>query len=288
MPVIGESCPSCGNRLSWERDTCLGCGAYVGAPNVREMAVERDRLAARFEKSVEDSKARGCFDTVTAFTESVDKDSVAVVNLWPDFLAQFLNGEKSLYSGYALQTDAETRRAAERSNDRERLGTEGILFGNYGPHIRYAALSLDGGEGLVSYGSCSVSLRKELCLNKATLIEENSYSFVRRHRILPGDTIPEGRRALWQHRHYLATAKLAGKIDKSTTDRDFAGLLLYSVGDRSTDEFIEVHVYGPFGKEAFVTAVIPAIKKAKSKDDRFHLAKIRDSLGKSGIPCKQV
>ncbi len=217
MPVIGESCPSCGNRLSWERDTCLGCGAYVGAPNVREMAVERDGLVARFEKSI-----------------------------------------------------------------------KGILFGNYGPHIRYAALSLDGGEGLVSYGSCSVSLRKELCLNKATLMEENSYSFVRRHRILPGDTIPEGRRALWQDRHYLATAKIAGKIDKSTTGRDFAGLLLYSVGDRSTDEFIEVHIYGPFGKEAFATAVIPAIKKAKSKDDRFYLAKIRDSLGKSGIPCKQV
>ena len=167
MIVIDDNCPTCGCQLTWEKDTCLGCGTYVGAPNVREVAVERDKLLTRYEKTVEESKARGCFDEVSAFTDSVAKNSSAVINLWPEFLAQFLNGDKSIYSTYALQTDAETRKAAERSNDKERRGTEGTLFGQYGPHIRYAALSLDGGEGLVSYGSCCVSLRQQLCLNTA-------------------------------------------------------------------------------------------------------------------------
>ena len=224
MIVIDDNCPTCGCQLTWEKDTCLGCGTYVGAPNVREVAVERDKLLTRYEKTVEESKARGCFDEVSAFTDSVAKNSSAVINLWPEFLAQFLNGDKSIYSTYALQTDAETRKAAERSNDKERRGTEGTLFGQYGPHIRYAALSLDGGEGLVSYGSCSVSLRQLLCLNTATLMEENSYTFLRRYRLLPGDPIPEARRAVWQDRHYLATVKLADKIDKSMTNGQFAEL----------------------------------------------------------------
>ncbi len=288
MIVIDNICPTCSNPLTWEKDTCLSCGTYVGAPNVREVTLEQDKLLDRYEKKVEECKARGCFDEVSAFTDRIINDSEAVINLWPEFLAQFLNGDKSIYSTYTLQTDAETRKAADRSNDKERRGTEGTLFGQYGPHIRYAALSLDGGEGLVSYGSCSVSLRQQLCLNTATLMEENSYTFLRRYRLLPGDPIPEARRAVWQDRHYLVTAKLADKIDKSTTDSQFTELLLFSEGDRATDEFIEVHVYGPFSKEAFVAAVIPSIKQAKSIDDRFYLSNIRDSLGKSGIPCKRV
>ena len=152
MPVIADHCPNCNSPLSWEKDSCLGCGHYVGPPNIREVESERDALSARYEQTVEASRARGCLNMVIEFIETVAQDSVAVINMWPSFLAQFLNGEKSLYSGYALQTEAETRWAANLSNDRERRGTEGTLFGVYGPQIRCAALSIDG-IGLVSYGS---------------------------------------------------------------------------------------------------------------------------------------
>ena len=287
MPVIADHCPNCNSPLSWEKDSCPSCGHYVGPPNIREVESERDALKARYEQAAEDSRARGCLNMVTEFTERVAQDSVAVINLWPSFLAQFLNGEKSLYSGYTLQTEAETRRAANLSNDRERRGTEGTLFGDYGLQIRYAALSIDC-IGLVSYGSCSVSLRNALCINKGTLLEENSYSFVHRHRILPGDQIPEGRRAVWQDRHYLASAKIAGTIVQATTERNFAKLLLLSNGDRATDEFIEVHIYGAFGKEAFVAAAVPAVKKATTQEERCDLGKIHDSLVSLGILCKQV
>ena len=52
MAVIDENCPNCGSRLSLEKDTCLGCRTYVGAPNVREVTLERDKLLTRYEKTV--------------------------------------------------------------------------------------------------------------------------------------------------------------------------------------------------------------------------------------------
>jgi hypothetical protein len=173
------------------------------------------------------------------------------------------------------QTEAETRCAAQLSNDRQRRATEALLFGKYAPEIRYAALSLDG-KGLVSYGSCSVALLDKLCFNKATLLEENSYPFVRSHRLLPGDDIPSGYRSVWKDRHWLTIAKLAYRISELTQAEEFAGLLLRSDGDRVADEFIEVHLYGTFGRQAFVGATIPSPEHASNDEEAYSLGKVRD------------
>ena len=287
MPNSAETCPDCGCALSWASDHCDGCGKSAAAPNVREVAAEGDALAKRFTNAVGDNKKRGCEQITAAFERDTASKSVAVINLSPEFLGQMLRDDKSLYSGYALQTDAETRRAANDLNDRERRGTEGTLFGDYGPQIRYASLSLDG-VGLTSYGSCTVSLRDALCQNKGTLLEENSYGFVRRHRIMPGDAIPEGWRAGWKDRQYLATAKVAARLTSTTTQQEFAKLLLHSVGDRSTDDFIEVHIHGSFGRNAFVAAVIPRPEGTKDRNQAFNLGEVRDLLDQLNIPCTQI
>lgn len=287
MPEIAEKCPECDTSLSWASDHCQGCGIPIGAPNVREVAAERAALMRRYDQAVADNRKRGCESIADAFTTAVAEYSQAAINLWPAFLGQMLRDDKPLYSGYALQTEAETRLAADRSNDRKRRGTEGTLFGDYGLDIRYAALSLDG-RGLVSYGSCTVSLRDALCQNKATLLEENAYDFVRRHRLLPGDPIPEARRALWKDRQYLATAKIAGDLRNDTTPEEFSALLLRSSGDRATDRFIEVHIHGSFGRAAFVAAAIPRPENGKTPEVRFSLGEIRDSLDRLNIPCEQI
>jgi hypothetical protein len=282
--IVTESCPLCGKALSWEKDHCPACAAYVGAPNVREAKQELTALQTRYLAAKEDNHKRGCETATTHFADVVAAQSVAVVNLWPDFLMQMLNSDTPLYSSYCLQTEAETRLAAKANFDRERLGTEGTLFGIYAPSIRYAALSLDG-RGLVSYGSCSVTLRDSLCRNIGSLLEENSYTFVRRHRLLPGDTIPLGYRAAWDDRHYLATAKLATKITINSGTNKFAHTLLFSEGDRATDEFIEVHLFGMFNRQAFVASQVPRFKKRMTRSEKAVLGEIHDYLRHLNIPC---
>ena len=97
-----------------------------------------------------------------------------------------------------------------------------------------------------------VGLRRSL----VSLLEENSYHFIEQKRLVGRIPIPAGHRAVWQDRHCLATAKLACSIDDRTVVTDFPRLLLYSNGNRETERFIEIHIYGPFDRQAIVSAVI--------------------------------
>lgn len=282
-----KTCRECGSSLSWASETCPGCGEFVGAPNVREVAAERSALVERHRLAVASGGARGCAKTLAEFEAAVSRDSVAVINLWPDFLARFLQDKHGLFSGYAGLLDAEARLAAPPPNDRERRGVEGILFGSYGAALRYAALSLDR-RGLESYGVCAVVLRDRLCANRATLMEENSFHFVQRHTLAPGMEIPGGYRAGWRDRYMLAVAKLAERLEPDMSPSAFPGLLLRTDGNRATDEFIEVHIHGPFGRDAFVEVLIPNPDHAKDDEERYSLHKIRDLSARLGIPCKLI
>jgi len=64
-------------------------------------------------------------------------------------------------------------------------------------------------------------------------------------------------------------------------------LLLHSDGDRETDRFIEIHIYGPFDRQAIVAAVIPQPDKScKNKGERYTQLAITDLLEERGIPWK--
>lgn len=283
MAAIEESCPSCGAHVFWERDRCSGCGKDLGAPNVRIARRERDALLQRYKTALYEDRGPDVRAKVEAFSQTVEHDSGAVINVHPDYLKGFLKSSRDLYSGYALLTAAETRAAADMENDMARLSVEGKLFGTAAPHIRYAALSLNG-RGLLSYGSCAITLNPRLCARAASLLEENSYHFIEQKRLVGRIPIPAGHRAVWQDRHCLATAKLACCIDDRTVGADFPRLLLYSNGDRETERFIEIHIYGAFDRQAIVSAVIPDPKQSRRDKLNFYtLRAIRDLLDEGGI-----
>ena len=165
-------------------------------------------------------------------------------------------------------------------DDRQRRATEALLFGVYASEIRYAALALDG-KGLISYGSCSVTISDVTPAACATVLEENSYTFVRRYRLIPGEDIPPGFRALWEDRHKLAVAKLADQVKKGTREDGFPRLLLYSDGDRQNDRFLEAHLYGPFDRQS-VEAVSAPRPETANRTDRPHLERIRDWAMREG------
>lgn len=273
------NCKDCGAAISWAETNCLACGAFLGFPNVREVSAPKEHAALEqgFQQALAEATSKGYGAIAEEFAEKVAQESVAVINLWPDFLHQLLCDEKTLYSSYALQTAAETRTAAAMLNDKQRRGTEGTLFGDYALQIRYAALSLNG-QGLFSYGSCSVTLQTKLCENKATLLAENSYDFVHKHRLLPGYPCPLGYRAVWQERHWLATRKIVAKLNKHSKVADFPRYLLYCDGKRENDDFIEIHLYGAFNRLAFTAAQLPDPVKIKDQREKLTIKACGDYL----------
>jgi hypothetical protein len=164
-------------------------------------------------------------------------------------LRELVSEPNALYSNYYLAAKGEVRAAAEAENDRQRRTVDAMLFGRYGDQIRFAALSLNG-IGLKSYGKDGLSyglvLRDVAIANRATLLEENSYTFVKRHNLTAESVLPLGYRSSWEKRYELAVAKLSDSIWPNTSPSEYASILLYSTGDRATDQFIEVHIFGAF------------------------------------------
>ena len=172
---------------------------------------------------------------------------------------------------------------AEGEFDRHRRTVDAMLFGAYGDQIIYAALSLDG-NGLKSYGAYSVILRDVAVSKRASVLEENSCSFVKNHKMEPGHPIPEGYRAPWGRRAELAVAKLADLISPTTSDSDFSSLLLSNGSTRDDDNFMEVHIYGGFDQNA-IEAVSgnSAPKRADEKGIATVVKEVLNNTGKKWI-----
>jgi hypothetical protein len=214
------------------------------------------------------------------FSEAV-KTSSAVINVDVNFLHFFLTNRKSLYATYERGVAGHGRKPAAFQDDAARRGVGSMLFGAYASDIIYAALSLTG-YGPWSYGSYAIKLRDIAICHRATVLESNSFDFVRKKRLTPGKRRPLGYLAPWGSRHKLAVAKLGDHITSQTTDDDFDGLLWSSSGNRATDEFIEVHIYGTFDLRAVES--VTGSSMDGSRNDRDLVRMIKQHLKKAGIP----
>lgn len=273
-------CKNCGSDIPDIEEKCLTCGFSVGPPNIRaaERVEELDALTERYAEARKRASANGCLSILERFERAV-ASSVAVINMDAIDLFSFVTRGNSLYTNYEIGVDAGIRKPAPLGHDRQRRGIGGTLFGTYANKVMYAALSLDG-LGPTSYGPYSMRLRDVAVRARATVLENNSYHFVKKHGLGPGDQPPLGYTATWDNRHKLAAIKVAEYITPSTADRDFPQLLSSSMGDRATDEFIEVQIYGTFDIKAIES--VRGTSKHVSRDDRDLLRMVKDHLRSYG------
>jgi len=194
-----------------------------------------------------------------------------------NYLDHFFTKDNTIYSTYSFRIRGQTRKPASLKEDRQRRGVEATLFGGYAEEIRYAALSVNG-SGPKSYGPYSMKLKDVAMAERSTLLEDNSYQFVTKHKIIAGAEIPLGYRAVWADRHKLAVAKLYKKITTQTSENEFEKILLFSEGNRSTDEFVEVHIYGAFDNKA-----VESVKgKFPQKEGRARIKKVKEFIRNAG------
>ena len=273
-------CIVCGSDIPDTEEKCLTCGFHAGPPNVR--AAERDdevrALDARYNAAIDRANANGYLPILRRFDDVV-KQSCAVINGDLRFLYLFVTSEKTLYANYEGGVAGRLRKPAALHDDLARRGIGGSLFGGYASDIIYAALSLDG-SGPTSYGAYAIRLRDIAVRSRATVLENNSFDFLKKHKVAPGDRPPPGYVAPWEGRNKLAVAKLADYITPQTGDAEFPQLLLASTGNRATDEFIEVHICGTFDLNAIES--VKGTSKLGSRDDRDLLRMIKQHLSRAG------
>jgi hypothetical protein len=272
------NCKVCGSGIPDTEEKCFTCGFNAGPPNVRAAEADVPTLDKRYRAAIAKATTAGSLSVLERFEHAV-KGTCAVINADLRFLHYFVTSGEALYANYEGGVAGRIRKPAEFYNDLKRRGVGGTLFGGYAGEIIYAALSLDG-AGPKSYGPYAIKLRDIAVSKRATVLENNSYDFTKKHRLGPGDPRPVGYMANWENRHKLAVVKLAEYITPTTTDAEFAKLLLTSAGDRGTDEFIEVHVYGTFDLNAVES--VKGSSKLGSRDDRALLRIVKAHLSNAG------
>jgi hypothetical protein len=243
-------CPNldCSEPLPDHVRYCVVCGADAKVPNVR--AASRDSeisaLDQRIKQSEQDALARGCLEVLNDFRKAVAHSS-GVVCRPLGTISELLSSDNMLFATFYQSVHADARLPEDNEWDRIRQAVDSLLFPYYYDQMRFATLSIDG-SGVTGYGEYCVVLKDAAIRDRATVFEENTLLFVKHHRIVAGDPVPLGFRAIWANRDRLAAAKLAAKLTPATKPDDYQSILINGT-DRDAD-FVEVNIYGPIHRKA--------------------------------------
>lgn len=267
---MSSPCSRCGYEVPDNVEFCPVDRHFHGYPNVKLAARERSDLATR----VATASATGEAGEVNAIRAMANEAS-AVVNVDVEFAFSFLTRDRNLYATYRKQIEAGIRLPAAPVLDQERSAAESRLFGS-GSDITYAALGRKG-QGLRSYGILGLRLKEDAIRDRASLLEENSYAFCKRH---PAN-LPAGYRAVWADRADLAVAKIAPVATAGMEAAALQSMLLFSEGNRDTDSFIEVHVWGGFSPLSIEAIEVQGTPRNDDERDLLRLAEAR--AGRAGI-----
>jgi hypothetical protein len=240
--------PDCSEAVPDHLRYCVVCGADAKVPNVRaaDRPAEVTALDQRLKAAEEDARIRGCLGNLNDFREAVAKSS-AVVCRSLGVVNELVSSDNTLFATFYQGVHADARLPEDNEWDRIRQSVDSLLFPYYYDQMRFAALSIDG-SGVTGYGEYCVVLKDAAIRDRASVFEENTILFVQHHRIVAGDPVPLGFRAIWANRDRLAAAKLEVQMTPSTKPDSYQTILVNSTIPDA--DFIEVNIYGPIHRRA--------------------------------------
>jgi len=112
-------------------------------------------------------------------------------------VSELLSSDNTLFATFYQSVHGDARLPEDNEWDRIRQSVDSLLFPYYYDQLRYAALSVDG-SGVTGYGEYCVVLKDAAITNRASVFEEDTVLFVKHHRIVAGDPLPPGFRAIWR------------------------------------------------------------------------------------------
>jgi len=279
------SCPDCTNEIPQPAACCPHCGQRGIFWNVidADRDDERAALQARYDAAKAEALARNTGAAVKNFENAV-AGSKAVLARSVEEVQRLANSSRQLYATYYQLIEAGLKLPDNDEWNRARELTDTLLFPHYKEQIRFAALSLDG-VGLSTFGDCSIELRDEMIAHRASVFDENSVLFMERHGVKvsrkPG--IPKGYRGIWGESDKVCTAKLASRIDSTTTPIQYSVLLLTQGASPESHEFVEVHIFGPMTALTMAKVKI-TVAKPRSKAT---VRALKSNLQKHGVTVEE-
>jgi len=213
---------------------------------------------------------KDAFDTNTRHLTTDERDlarlvidgSVAVIACRAETLRAVLTGVLP-FPNYHEMFESDQRLPDDPGFAHLRLVADTIVNPNNKQRIRFAAVSLDG-RGVARFGPCWITVADGLLRSRASVFFENSlfadYAVSRagaRGGLGAAIDSLNGKRAAWNHRDYLAVAKLGTQLRRPLNVQSVAAALLKDGVNPPDDEFVEVHVDGHVPVDAFEKVSVP-------------------------------
>ena len=199
-----------------------------------------------------------------AFEAEIRNSEAVIARYFMEALRLSLNDDE-LYATYFQQVEAKAKIPANDKWNRIRAFAEEALFPGYKADISFGCLTLTR-EGLPHYGNCSLVFKEDMIAHRTSILEENCVLWIQHRNVnLMADQLPTGYRAPWNERHKVAVAKLASSIDATTSPSSFAEILMrpkstVASGVPVDDEFVEVHIWGPWTRRTWTHVVVRDIQ----------------------------
>jgi len=273
---INYTCLNCGKVVNDVLRNCQVCGEDAGPPNVRacnfysNKEAINEKLDAIISNHSDDEKKLNLIDNLFKYLK---KNTRVIVSLKPSILRNIMHDPKSLYNNYEELVASGTRAPASMKDDALRNSIAGTIFGTYKKEIRYGAINIEN-KGLSSYGSAHCVLKIVSIKKRTTFMDENSYKFIKTHKIGHGGEIPLGHTCSWGYKERLALNKLSQYFMDYEEYEEILKKLLVSTKDRENDEFIEAHIYGSFNGESIESIHLDEDVKREERND-FEIAEQR-------------
>jgi hypothetical protein len=278
MTIYECDCNNCGHVNDINNAQCDNCGLQLpGTINTRRASIRSEVLALdqKYSAAITGLKANGLEKETNELVHEINTNGKAIINTNIDFLWEWLVKGSGSYVGYKRLVINNSRPKAKFENDVKRTLHDSILFGS--ADLIYSALTIDE-QGLTSYGEATIILKIPSIQNRTSALETNSYFFVE-EAVKLGWTIdkplPAGFMSTWFTKDKLGVSKLEKRLKKGMQKDEMARLILTSYGNRSTDEFIELYIFGKIVETTIEKIKIPSsVKTSSDYRERLKLSEI--------------
>ena len=293
------TCEYCKKPFPIYTNTCPHCGRPDLFPNVRiaELPEESTALERRYQQALADAASRGCAHVVADFEAALGR-SRAVIACQSHVLERLAKSDYDIYATFDQQVDAEARIPSGERWDALRASAESALFRFSKKHVRYAALTLND-LGVANWGECFMFLDEEMIAHRASVLEENCILFMKHHdvKFAEADLLPLGYRAPWKERAKVCIAKLANRLEATTSPDSFPDILLQQGLTTADSRFVEIHIWGPISRHTLREVVILQQSRGRTLSGKYKTRlravplKYRifgSQLADAGVPLKAL
>lgn len=274
-------CTECDAQLNPPVEVCPNGAHKTGIPsNVWLAGLDEPKLNERFELCLnqidEDiRKAR-----LENYERELSEHLSVSINLRASSLINFLSDERIRFVNLHdnLRADAIPDYDKELAN--KRMVIDGMAFKSDGPKLNLGAVNLGSNTGLISYGEVCIILKSAQIKDRASFLENNSFSYYHESGAEISFHIPAGSRALWHSMFELAIVKHKNDLfgsDELTLEQ-ISNLLLESTGDKNTDRFIEVQIFPPIMRATIHKVIVNMKAWRKSADKNGLIGKTEQHL----------